>query len=133
LWADALLDTAAALPDSELTVQAESQAANSAASLYERAAAAYCAVVVAPGGVVRPDAAVNAANSLCAWAERALGASMGGGGGGGGGAEAEGALLQRAVDLYKAALQQEEDALVRGCPRRGMAAGMAARARGWGR
>jgi hypothetical protein len=59
-------------------------------------------VLAAPAGPMRADAAVNAANALTAWGERA-------GGGAGEGRQ----LVARAVELYRTALAQEEDALVR--------------------
>lgn len=102
MWADALLDLSTALPDSELTESTAAQASTASASLYERAVAAYSSVLACPEGPVRADAAVNAANALCAWAEQAAAAGQAGG------------LLGRAVELYRVALQQEEDALVGG-------------------
>jgi len=54
-----------------------------------------------PGSLLRPDAAVNAANALTSWAEVT------------GEPQQRRQLLQQAVQLYRAALQQEEDALVR--------------------
>lgn len=53
------------------------------------------------GVVLRPDAAVNAANALTSWAEVTQEPRQ------------RLQLLQQAVQLYQAALQQEEDALVR--------------------
>jgi hypothetical protein len=54
----------------------------------------------AAAGGLRPDAGVNAANALCSWAELVQ-------------APQRAELLQQAVELYRAALAQEEDAAVR--------------------
>ena len=104
MWADALLELAAALPDAELTEEAEAGAAAAASALYERSVAAYGAASPAPPAPPRADAAVNAANALCAAAELAPAVAAG----------RRGAMLARAVELYRAALSVEEDALVRG-------------------
>ncbi len=53
-----------------------------------------------PSGSLRTDAAVNCGNTLCAWAEAA-------------GPTTSLPLFERAVDAYRVALAQEEDALVR--------------------
>jgi hypothetical protein len=120
MWADTLLEVAARLPDAELSEAAEASSASAAAALYRRATSAYAAVTAAPGGPPRADAAVNAGNALCAWAEVAARLASGGGGGGGNGGGGGGGgppadprqLVGQAVGLYRAALAQEEDALV---------------------
>ncbi|KAF8069466.1 COQ3 [Scenedesmus sp. PABB004] len=100
LWADLLLQLTHQAPDAELTAERAAAAQARAVALYADSVRAY-EQVPAPGGpegALRPDAAVNCANALTSWAELAAGAE-------------QRALLQQAVGLYRAALQQEEDAL----------------------
>ncbi|KAK9838501.1 hypothetical protein WJX81_003740 [Elliptochloris bilobata] len=99
-WADALAAATAALPDAQLTEAAEASARVDTQRLYERALQAY-QQVRAGDGRVHADAAVNSGNALAAAAE----AERASGGG------RAGAMLAEAAQAYRAALEQEEDAL----------------------
>ena len=122
------LEVCAALPDNQLSLAVEAAAADQAAALFNQAVEAYNRVHVRlclrllgcpsfpaallslnfscqclqENGRQRVDAAVNAANTLCAWAEveRRRGRP-----------DAALPLLEAAEAQYRSALAQEEDAL----------------------
>eukprot|EP00887_Chlorella_sp_A99_P001510 scaffold8.g1510.t1 len=99
-WGEAILDVCSSLPDEELSPAVEAAAADQAAALFRRAVEEYGRVQ--DGGRQRVDAAVDAANTLCAWAEVERGR---------GAPAAALPLLEAAEAHYRTALGQEEDAL----------------------
>jgi hypothetical protein len=97
-WADLRRELQRQAPNEQLgSQQQEQQVQQAAAEAYRASLQAYQQVPAAAGSAaLRSDAAVNAANVLCSLAELSTGAEAG-------------QLLQQAVGLYQAALQQERE------------------------
>lgn len=97
-WAREVQAATESLPDDLLTRELEAETGARARRLLGRACDAY-ARGQAPGAAPRPDAQVNLANALAAWAEAAATPAE------------ERELLARAMATYRAALEAEPDAL----------------------